>query len=74
VIRLAELSALRFPFSEPPLKTETVAGVTPNVNAKDKRKVPPPPGFTSSLLIAMSDDKILVPAVMVGALVDTDSG
>lgn len=74
MITLPELSAFRFPFRELELKTDTVAGVAPKVNAKASRSMPPPPGFTMALVIAISVDKILELAEIVGVFNDTESG
>ena len=74
MITLAELSAFRFPLRVPPFLTLTVAGVVPNVNEKDKRNMPPPPGFTRSVLIVRSDEKISLFAVIVGVFNDSASG
>ena len=71
---MPELSAFRFPFRVPPFLTLTVAGETPNENEKDNRIMPPPPGLTWSVIIARSDEKISVLAVIVGVFNDTASG
>jgi len=50
------------PFKTELLKTPIVPGVVVKVKEKYNLKIPPPPGFTKSDVIAISEVRILLPA------------